>query len=135
MLLYSWATRLGFPNVVNERYSVGHEQQRGKRGPWGHNLNFTLDIFKLQMKSKKKKASDVFYSSLWVIFLKEAMTFFISSKEVICKKVWETKLISISKSFESWNFYQLLQDVLLFKPSSLVQNQTSFRINIFVIKN
>ena len=26
----------------------------GTGGPWGHNLNLTLDIHELQMKSKKK---------------------------------------------------------------------------------
>ena len=47
-----------------DRYSGGHEQQRGmmgamnskgaKWGPWGHDFNLIPDILQLQMKSKKK---------------------------------------------------------------------------------
>ena len=55
----------GFSKVGHERNSGGHEQQRDKRGAMnskgaiggqrGHNfLKLTLDILKLQMKSKKK---------------------------------------------------------------------------------
>ena len=53
----------------HDRYSGGQEQQRGKSskrgtgGPWGHNLNLTLDILELQMK-RKKKVLGVFYGSL-----------------------------------------------------------------------
>ena len=36
-------------------------------GPWGHNFELTLDIFELQMKSKKNNNLGVFYGSLWVI--------------------------------------------------------------------
>ena len=54
----------------------------------------TLDILEFQMISKKKNVLGVFYGSLWVILLKGAMTFLISLKVAICKKVWETLLFS-----------------------------------------
>ena len=41
-------------------------------------------------EEQKKKVLGVICGSLWVILLKGAMTFLISLKGVICKKVWET---------------------------------------------
>ena len=49
---------------------------------------------------QKKKVLGIIYGSLWVILLKGAMTFLISLKGAICKKVWETliyMLLSIRK--------------------------------------
>ena len=41
-------------------------------------------------EEQKKKVLGIIYGSLWVILLKGAMTFLISLKGAICKKVWET---------------------------------------------
>ena len=53
--------------------------KEAKGGPWGRNLNLTLDILKSQMKSKKKVLG-AFYGSLRLILLKGAMDFLVSLK-------------------------------------------------------
>ena len=61
MTIYKRVSQSG-PSAITD--TQGATQQKGKRGPWGHNfLKLTLDIHKLQMKSKKK-VSGVFNSSL-----------------------------------------------------------------------
>ena len=71
-------SKTGFPKV-GQVAPLGAMSSKGVRGgPWGHNLNLTLDILELQMKWKKKDLG-VFYGSLWVILLKGA----------ICKKIWK----------------------------------------------